>query len=98
MVVDVLGEHVFFLRLRRPPRSTLFPYTTLFRSLHGREWYSRGPAPRTVVANGGFANKLVWLPHVTPKWRRFIRKMLNDDPDSRYLNAGQILEIGRAHV
>src|SRR5688572_31129511 len=24
--------HVFFLMLRRPPRSTLFPYTTLFRS------------------------------------------------------------------
>src|SRR5205807_8377013 len=23
----------FFLRLRRPPRSTLFPYTTLFRSI-----------------------------------------------------------------
>src|SRR5207302_11346953 len=23
---------VFFLRVRRPPRSTLFPYTTLFRS------------------------------------------------------------------
>src|SRR5690606_41624633 len=23
---------LFFLRLRRPPRSTLFPYTTLFRS------------------------------------------------------------------
>src|SRR5437879_11737475 len=23
---------VFFTRLRRPPRSTLFPYTTLFRS------------------------------------------------------------------
>src|SRR5437870_8262803 len=23
---------VFFLHLRRPPRSTLFPYTTLFRS------------------------------------------------------------------
>src|SRR3712207_8514424 len=22
--------------IRRPPRSTLFPYTTLFRSLHGR--------------------------------------------------------------
>src|SRR2546426_1363137 len=28
----------FFLMIRRPPRSTLFPYTTLFRSLdfHGR--------------------------------------------------------------
>src|SRR5690348_18513020 len=29
----------FFLMIRRPPRSTLFPYTTLFRSLP--------PSPRT---------------------------------------------------
>src|SRR2546427_12056198 len=26
----------FFLMIRRPPRSTLFPYTTLFRSYRGR--------------------------------------------------------------
>src|SRR5258708_12690237 len=26
----------FFLMIRRPPRSTLFPYTTLFRSHHRR--------------------------------------------------------------
>src|SRR5256885_14742961 len=26
----------FFLMIRRPPRSTLFPYTTLFRSLTSR--------------------------------------------------------------
>src|SRR5689334_24005901 len=25
-------QFVFFLMIRRPPRSTLFPYTTLFRS------------------------------------------------------------------
>src|SRR3712207_6917499 len=25
----------FFLMIRRPPRSTLFPYTTLFRSIRG---------------------------------------------------------------
>src|SRR2546425_4228199 len=25
----------FFLMIRRPPRSTLFPYTTLFRSRYG---------------------------------------------------------------
>src|SRR3712207_7445398 len=25
--------YVFFLMIRRPPRSTLFPYTTLFRSV-----------------------------------------------------------------
>src|SRR2546422_10352973 len=27
----------FFLMIRRPPRSTLFPYTTLFRSVLGEE-------------------------------------------------------------
>src|SRR5260370_23690291 len=33
----------FFLMIRRPPRSTLFPYTTLFRS---RTSLSRKPASR----------------------------------------------------
>src|SRR5258708_6438194 len=28
-----LSQFFFFLMIRRPPRSTLFPYTTLFRSL-----------------------------------------------------------------
>src|SRR6266487_6584246 len=28
----------FFLMIRRPPRSTLFPYTTLFRSGFGPLW------------------------------------------------------------
>src|SRR5688572_32248916 len=32
--------------IRRPPRSTLFPYTTLFRSLFGRQ------APRTSESGG----------------------------------------------
>src|SRR5258708_9880267 len=39
----------FFLMIRRPPRSTLFPYTTLFRSIddlptenRGTEWHSAG--------------------------------------------------------
>src|SRR3712207_7065314 len=27
-----LVSYIFFLMIRRPPRSTLFPYTTLFRS------------------------------------------------------------------
>src|SRR2546427_11365620 len=40
-----LRTFIFFLMIRRPPRSTLFPYTTLFRSLASRlvkttlEWY-----------------------------------------------------------
>src|SRR3712207_9521020 len=28
----------FFLMIRRPPRSTLFPYTTLFRSAERHSW------------------------------------------------------------
>src|SRR3712207_8115812 len=31
----VISVFVFFLMIRRPPRSTLFPYTTLFRSQEG---------------------------------------------------------------
>src|SRR3989442_15072323 len=30
---DTLDLLIFFLMIRRPPRSTLFPYTTLFRSM-----------------------------------------------------------------
>src|SRR3989442_8588108 len=31
--ISTLSFFFFFLMIRRPPRSTLFPYTTLFRSL-----------------------------------------------------------------
>src|SRR3712207_7456939 len=33
MPVLAISAFFFFLMIRRPPRSTLFPYTTLFRSL-----------------------------------------------------------------
>src|SRR5438876_6455082 len=29
-----MDRFFFFMMIRRPPRSTLFPYTTLFRSVH----------------------------------------------------------------
>src|SRR6266850_5788377 len=32
--LPLLRAAFFFLMIRRPPRSTLFPYTTLFRSLY----------------------------------------------------------------
>src|SRR5256886_12819707 len=41
----------FFLMIRRPPRSTLFPYTTLFRSPGCR------PAPRRVPPAGCRAHR-----------------------------------------
>src|SRR3712207_8230835 len=40
---------VFFLMIRRPPRSTLFPYTTLFRS---RRRPDEGPADGHLAADG----------------------------------------------
>src|SRR5688572_30997318 len=36
---------VFFLMIRRPPRSTLFPYTTLFRSGRSLHLACRATAP-----------------------------------------------------
>src|SRR3712207_7543883 len=39
---DTIRYFFFFLMIRRPPRSTLFPYTTLFRSPHSYispSWY-----------------------------------------------------------
>src|SRR5258707_15624478 len=42
----------FFLMIRRPPRSTLFPYTTLFRSHSSRrETHSPAPGPATPRAS-----------------------------------------------
>src|ERR1051326_9550492 len=35
----------FFLMIRRPPRSTLFPYTTLFRSQNPIEFEGTYPLP-----------------------------------------------------
>src|SRR4051795_13777841 len=50
-LLALLALLLFFLMIRRPPRSTLFPYTTLFRSLwrplgkrwrHGEQRHQRG--------------------------------------------------------
>src|SRR2546421_6551636 len=47
----------FFLMIRRPPRSTLFPYTTLFRSLP-RPGFPAGQAQRLfAVARKGNAGR-----------------------------------------
>src|SRR2546426_8605487 len=50
----------FFLMIRRPPRSTLFPYTTLFRSIGG--------AFTVVDRTGALRSAVEWL--VRPLERR----------------------------
>src|SRR3712207_6965777 len=57
--------------IRRPPRSTLFPYTTLFRSADGGA-LSRGPCdpyprrPRLLVRSGGRLGQARPTRHPTP--------------------------------
>src|SRR5256885_8332882 len=52
--------------IRRPPRSTLFPYTTLFRSVHllcGRDTLGScldRPPCRRAVSSPGFADGGTW--------------------------------------
>src|SRR5688572_31833198 len=41
----------FFLMIRRPPRSTLFPYTTLFRSLEIKKLQLARPTRHEQVNN-----------------------------------------------
>src|SRR3712207_8025835 len=53
---------VFFLMIRRPPRSTLFPYTTLFRSKKVIKEKKEQAAPREPDA-------LLSLPAVPPRPR-----------------------------
>src|SRR2546428_2084279 len=61
----------FFLMIRRPPRSTLFPYTTLFRSKPAR---SADPWPRrTVPSPGGRAARRVRRPARNGHARRSAR-------------------------
>src|SRR5690242_21057519 len=43
---------ILFILIRRPPRSTLFPYTTLFRS-HRRRWRVPAGAGRDAVGTPG---------------------------------------------
>src|SRR5256885_10577194 len=44
----------FFLMIRRPPRSTLFPYTTLFRSA----WQSPRSVPAATIVAGRSASRI----------------------------------------
>src|SRR3712207_8206270 len=55
--------YFFFLMIRRPPRSTLFPYTTLFRSRSFGEHMRRAYLLVAVVASAVFA-KMLWVESV----------------------------------
>src|SRR3712207_4996527 len=65
----LLCSYFFFLMIRRPPRSTLFPYTTLFRSL------------TYLAVLGGCLAAALWLEPVLRvnmlrRWRRLLLTLL----------------------
>src|SRR3712207_7866036 len=51
----------FFLMIRRPPRSTLFPYTTLFRSTHRAAALGMVAATLAYLAAGTLIAPELWL-------------------------------------
>src|SRR5258708_29063572 len=87
----------FFLMIRRPPRSTLFPYTTLFRSrLFGvrqrvfeRAEHQRQRCPELVgdVAEESRLRAFDLSQRLGPLLLRLIRAVVGDD--RHYLIAGR---------
>src|SRR5207249_11689514 len=55
---DLVFLFFFFSMLRRPPTSTLFPYTTLFRSRHF-------PLARPAATPSGYADVSATLPRLS---------------------------------
>src|SRR2546426_11117247 len=66
--------------IRRPPRSTLFPYTTLFRSRPGTlTWRSSWSGPPSANNQlGGFVGEL-WHQHSAEECGRTLRESRIDD-------------------
>src|SRR5256885_11095830 len=60
--------------IRRPPRSTLFPYTTLFRSKGIDNGVDRESPVRIYVMGGGDGHK-------TPEGRVFVGGRWRDEPE-----------------
>src|SRR2546422_9324937 len=56
VLTSILFLFFFFLMIRRPPRSTLFPYTTLFRSPAARP-PSRGSSACSVGLLSSWASR-----------------------------------------
>src|SRR3712207_8597702 len=77
---------LFFLMIRRPPRSTLFPYTTLFRSRLLDAWEerlqdnTRTPPDEQAMFRVDFA---AWLASLTGRERRMVRLMAGDRKSTR---------------
>src|ERR1039457_7298243 len=100
-------DFFFFIRIRRPPRSTLFPYTTLFRSWQMSLW----------TDSTGLLRTMVWLDtppeaalldrkstrlnssHLVNSYARFCLKKIRDLPEGHLAHhAGARPPAARPHA
>src|SRR2546426_6840255 len=70
----------FFLMIRRPPRSTLFPYTTLFRSKPRRKYFAQ--KRNSITCSKPRCPEFIF---------RFIRWSLLQDRKSTRLNSSHLV-------
>ena len=82
--------YFFFLMIRRPPRSTLFPYTTLFRSRHSKRDEPQARETKCIAMHmhlitSSFYLRCYCLPRESGRFRlrRQPRAMLLDRPDRK---------------
>src|SRR3712207_7897399 len=61
-------DRLFFLMIRRPPRSTLFPYTTLFRSRNSNHYGAAGVYASMAAERGciGLSTSSVYRSAIVP--------------------------------
>src|SRR5690349_22096386 len=73
--------------IRRPPRSTLFPYTTLFRS------YYQSKSTKQNLAEGIVDQLTIQretAPNLTPEARALLDKKIAEDRKSTRLNSSHV--------
>src|SRR2546426_12107259 len=73
--------------IRRPPRSTLFPYTTLFRSQQGLRYVDAGVSGGVHGLEHGYCLMLGGTPKSIEIFAPFA-KILSADPDLGWLHCG----------
>src|SRR3712207_6997705 len=71
---------MFFLMIRRPPRSTLFPYTTLFRS---RRVHEHRPRQRPNSFEDPFESRLLVRRLRDEKGQLWAERRCPDNPQDR---------------
>src|SRR5258708_10432358 len=76
--------------IRRPPRSTLFPYTTLFRSSYTDQRPQKSGLAYIERAGAGWSAPMTFLPYVAGK-NRYYPAVMGDRKSTRLNSSHQII-------